>query len=142
MSSPIDELHEWNRKMIEEFHANGGKPGGAFVGSPLLLLHTIGVRTGQERINPLMYQDCGGGKVAVFATANGAPANPDWYHNLVANPTVIAEIGTEAGRFSARTATAEEREPIWSRQKQSAPAFAGFEARTDRQIPVVILEPA
>jgi len=140
MSSPIDELHEWNRKMVEEFRANGGKPGGPFAGSPLLLLHTIGVRSGRERINPLMYQDLGDGRVAVFASANGAPAHLDWFHNLVANPTVIAEIGTGARQFRAHTATGEEREPIWSRQKQG-PGFAGFKTSTDRQIPVVILEP-
>jgi hypothetical protein len=77
MSSPIDELHDWNRKMIEEFRFNGGKPGGPFAGSPLLLLHTFGARTGQERVNPLMYQDLMDGRVAVFATANGAPTHPD-----------------------------------------------------------------
>src|ERR1700730_12480869 len=141
MSWPIDELHEWNRKMVEEFRANGGKPGGPFAGSPLLLLHTIGARSGRERTNPLMYQDLRAGRVTVFASANGAPTHPDWYHNLVANPIVIAEIGTEARQFRAHTATGEERQMIWSRQMQGSPGFAGFEARTDRQIPVVILEP-
>jgi deazaflavin-dependent oxidoreductase (nitroreductase family) len=141
MSSPIDELHEWNRKMVEEFRANGGKPGGPFAGSPLLLLHTVGARTGQERINPLMYQDLMDGKVAVFATANGAPAHPDWYYNLVVNPNVNAEIGTESHRFRAYTAIGEEREEVWSRQKRDFPSFADFEEITVRQIPVVILEP-
>jgi deazaflavin-dependent oxidoreductase (nitroreductase family) len=141
MSSPIDELHEWNRKMVEEFRANGGKPGGPFAGSPLLLLHTIGARTGQERINPLMYQDLMNGKVAVFATANGAPTHPDWYFNLVVNPNVNAEIGIESRRFRAYTAFGEEREQVWSRQKQRFPSFADFDEMTDRQIPVVILEP-
>jgi deazaflavin-dependent oxidoreductase (nitroreductase family) len=141
MSSPVDELHEWNRRMIEEFRAHGGKPGGPFAGSPLLLLHTIGARTGQERINPLMYLDLNGGKVAVFATANGAPSHPDWYHNLVVNPNVSAEIGTESRRFRAYTAYGDEREEIWSRQKHDFPSFADFEASSDRQIPVVILEP-
>jgi deazaflavin-dependent oxidoreductase (nitroreductase family) len=142
MSSPTDELHQWNRKMVEEFRANGGKPAGPFAGSALLLLHTTGVRSGRERINPLMYQDLGDGRVAVFASANGAPNHPDWYHNLVANPTITAEIGTEERPFRAHTATGEERESIWSRQKQGSPGFAGFEATTDRQIPVVILEPS
>jgi deazaflavin-dependent oxidoreductase (nitroreductase family) len=141
MSSPIDELHEWNRKMVVEFRANGGKPGGPFAGSPLLLLHTIGARTGQERINPLMYQDLMEGKVAVFATANGAPTHPDWYYNLVVNPNVSAEIGSESRRFRASTALGEEREEVWSRQKLRFPSFANFEEMTVRQIPVVILEP-
>jgi deazaflavin-dependent oxidoreductase (nitroreductase family) len=141
MSSPIDELHEWNRKMVEEFRANGGKPGGPFAGSPLLLLHTIGARTGEERINPLMYQDLMNGKVAVFATANGAPTHPDWYYNLVVNPNVSAEIGIESRRFRASTALGEEREEVWSLQKLRFPSFADFEELTVRQIPVVILDP-
>ena len=142
MSSPIDELHEWNRKMIEEFRSNGGKPGGPFTGSPLLLLHTIGARSGQERVNPLMFQDLMDGKVAVFATANGAPTHPDWYFNLVVNPNVSAEIGTESRRYRASTALGEEREDVWSRQKLRFPSFADFEEMTARQIPVVILEPS
>jgi deazaflavin-dependent oxidoreductase (nitroreductase family) len=141
VSSPIDELHEWNRKMVEEFRANGGKPGGSFASSPLLLLHTIGAHTGQERVNPLMYQDLMDGKVAVFATANGAPIHPDWYFNLVVNPNVSAEIGSESRRFRASTAVGEEREEVWSRQKLRFPSFADFEKMTVRQIPVVILDP-
>jgi deazaflavin-dependent oxidoreductase (nitroreductase family) len=141
VSSPIDELHEWNRKMVEEFRANGGKPGGPFAGSPLLLLHTNGARTGEERINPLMYQDLTDGRFAVFATANGAPTNPDWYYNLVVNPNVGAEIGTESRPYRAYTAFGDEREEVWSRQKLRFPSFADFESSTVRQIPVVILEP-
>jgi deazaflavin-dependent oxidoreductase (nitroreductase family) len=127
--------------MVAEFRANGGKPGGPFAGSPLLLLHTTGARTGQERINPLMYQDLLDGRYAVFATANGAPTNPDWYNNLVVNSKVSAEVGTELGEFRAHTALGEEREEVWTRQKFRFPSFADLEARTARQIPVVILEP-
>ena len=78
MSSPIDELHEWNRKMVEDFRANGGKPGGPFAGSPLLLLHTIGARSGRERINPLMYQDLGDGR----PEPGHQHANPDLMDEL------------------------------------------------------------
>jgi deazaflavin-dependent oxidoreductase (nitroreductase family) len=141
MSPSNAQAHDWNRKTIEEFRAEGGKVGGTFEGTPLLLLHTIGARSGQERINPVMYQDLGDGRVAVFATKGGEPTHPDWYHNLVANPDVTAEIGTDTRRFRARTA-ADEREPIWTKQKQDYPGFADYEAKTDRQIPVVILEPA
>jgi deazaflavin-dependent oxidoreductase (nitroreductase family) len=141
MSSPIDELHEWNRKMVDDFRANGGKPGGPFAGSPLLLLHTKGARTGQERINPLMYQALTDERVAVFATANGAPAHPDWYFNLVVNPNVIAEIGTGSRKYRAYTAFGDEREVVWSLQKLRYPSFAEFETSTTRKIPVVILEP-
>ena len=115
--------------------------GGNFAGAPLLLLHTIGARSGLERINPIMYQDLGGGAVAVFASKGGAPTNPDWFYNLVAHPEVTAEIGAGTRQFRARTATAEERAPIWDRQKQWYPGFAEYETRTDREIPIVILEP-
>ena len=142
MSMSNDQVHEWNRKTIDEFRAEGGKVGGNFAGAPLLLLHSIGARSGQERINPMMYQDLGDGRVAVFATKGGAPTHPDWYHNLVANPDVTAEIGTDTRDFRARTAAADEREPIWTKQKQDYPGFADYEAKTDRRIPVVILEPA
>jgi len=142
MTSQTNDVHDWNRQIIDEFRANGGEVGGNFAGAPMLLLHTTGARSGQERINPMMYQDLGNGRVAVFASKAGAPTNPDWYHNLVANPDVTVEIGTETRRYRARTATAEEREPIWSTQKQRYPGFAEYEAKTSRQIPVVIFEPA
>jgi deazaflavin-dependent oxidoreductase (nitroreductase family) len=135
-------MNDWNQQIIDEFRANGGQVGGNFAGAPLLLLHTVGARSGQERIHPVMYQDLGDGRVAVFASKAGAPTNPDWYHNLVANPAVSAEIGTETKGFRARTASPAEREPIWSSQKKTYPGFAEYEANTDREIPVVVLEPA
>jgi deazaflavin-dependent oxidoreductase (nitroreductase family) len=131
----------WNEKIIEEFRANGGKVGGNFAGAPLLLLHTIGARSGRPRTNPMMYQDLGDGSVAVFASKGGADTNPDWYHNLLANPDVTAEIGTGTRRFRARTATGDERDRIWNKQKQAYPGFATYEGRTDRTIPVAILDP-
>jgi deazaflavin-dependent oxidoreductase (nitroreductase family) len=89
----------------------------------------------------MMYQDLGGGRVAVFASYAGMDVNPAWYHNLVANLDVIAEIGTEKRDVHARVATPEERTPIWATQKANYPGFAGYESKTDREIPVVILEP-
>jgi deazaflavin-dependent oxidoreductase (nitroreductase family) len=136
MSDPAD----WNRRIIEEFRANAGRVGGPFEDAPLLLLHTTGARTGRERINPTMYRDLGG-PVAVFASKAGAPSHPDWYHNLLANPEVTAEIGTDNRRFRARTATGDERARIWDQQKQDYPGFADYETKTDREIPVVILDP-
>jgi len=133
-------MSDWNTKVIEEFRANGGEVGGDFEGAPLLLLHTTGAKSGQERVNPVMYQDLGG-PVAVFASKAGASDNPDWYHNLRANPEVRVELGTETRSFRARVADVQEREPIWSKQKQDFPGFAEYEEKTDRTIPVVILEP-
>lgn len=137
----MDEVNDWNRQTIEEFRAQGGRVGGNFAGAPLLLLHTVGARSAKERVTPLMYQDVGAGRVAVFASKAGAPTHPDWYRNLVASPDVTAEIGTATRRFRARTAAPGEREPIWAKQKSEYPAFEGYEANTDREIPVVILDP-
>jgi deazaflavin-dependent oxidoreductase (nitroreductase family) len=137
----MSDVTDWNTKIIEEFRANGGHVGGNFAGAPLLLLHTVGTRSGRQRVNPVMYQDLGAA-VAVFASKAGAPTNPDWYLNLLAHPEVTAEIGDGTRRFRARVATGEERERIWSKQKQDYPGFADYEARTDREIPVVVLDPA
>ena len=141
MSSPMAHANDWNRKIIEEFRGNEGKVGGNFAGAPLLLLHTIGARSGNERISPVMYQDLGDGRLAVFASKGGAPTNPDWYHNVIAVPGVTAEIGTQTHHFRARVASSDERTPIWTKQKQDYPGFAGYEAGTEREIPVIILEP-
>ena len=132
---------DFNSKIIKEFRANGGNVGGGFEGAPLLLLHTRGARTGAERVNPMMYRKVDGG-YAVFASKAGAPTNPDWYYNLVANPQVQAEIGTGTVPMTARVASDDERDPIWSAQKSEYPGFADYETKTSRKIPVVILEPA
>jgi len=131
--------NDWNRRIIEEFRGNAGKVGGPFEGAPMLLLHHEGARTGIERVNPLVYQPVGEG-FAVFASKAGAPANPDWYHNLIANPEATVEVGEDTVRVRARVAEGEERERIWAKQKQDRPNFADYEKQTSRQIPVVILE--
>jgi deazaflavin-dependent oxidoreductase (nitroreductase family) len=133
-------MADWTSKTIEEFRANGGKVGGQFEGAPMLLLHTTGAKTGQERVNPVMYQSVPGG-YAVFATKGGAPDNPDWYHNVLTHPRVTAEIGTDTVDLLAKVAEGDERETIWSAQKAAYPGFAEYEQRTTRQIPVIILKP-
>ena len=130
---------DWNTKIIDEFRANHGKVGGNFEGAPLLLLHHTGKKTGTTRVNPMMYQKVDGG-YAVFASKGGAPDNPDWFHNLVAHPETIIEIGRETVPVRARVATGEERQLIWERQKAFYPRFAKYEQQTAREIPVVILE--
>ncbi|MGC4846187.1 nitroreductase family deazaflavin-dependent oxidoreductase [Micromonospora sp. DT15] len=134
-------MSDWNDKIIAEFRANGGQVGGQFAGAPLLLLHTVGAKSGQPRLSPMMYQTVDGG-YAVFASKGGAPSNPDWYYNLLANPKVQAEIGTDKVELVARVAAGDEREAIWSAQKVAYPGFADYERKTTRQIPVVVLEPA
>jgi deazaflavin-dependent oxidoreductase (nitroreductase family) len=130
---------DFNSKIIAEFRANGGKVGGRFEGAPVLLLHTTGAKSGQERVNPMMYQTVGDG-FAVFASKAGAPVNPDWYHNLLAHPRVKAEIGTETIELTARVADDATREPIWTEWKQAYPGFADYESKTTRQIPVILLD--
>lgn len=133
------DVNEWNRKIIEEFRANEGRVGGQFEGAPLLLLHSIGAQSGKPRINPMVYQHLGG-SYAVFASYAGAPANPAWYHNVTAHPDVEIEVGTEKIRATARVLDGAEREPVWERQKVAMPGFAEYEAKTDRIIPVVVLD--
>ena len=132
-------MDDWNKGVIDEFRANGGRVGGMFEGRPLLLLHHTGARTGIRRVTPLMYQDVGRG-YAVFASKAGADTNPDWYHNVVANPRTEVEIGTGTVGVGARVAEGDERDRIWNRQKRDYPQFAEYEARTSRVIPVIVLE--
>src|ERR1039458_2207976 len=118
----VAEAEDWNSKIIAEFRANEGKVGGQFEGAPLLLLHTVGAKSGQSRVHPMMYQDIGDDGVAVFASKAGAPTNPDWYYNLVANPRVSAEIGTGTVEGGARTAEADQGGGIWGGQRRGSPA--------------------
>jgi deazaflavin-dependent oxidoreductase (nitroreductase family) len=134
--------NDWNQRIISEFRANGGKVGGPFANSTLLLLHHKGAKSGQIRVNPLAYQQVGPNSYAVFASKGGAPTNPDWFYNLLANPDSTVEIGTETFPVKARVAQLEERDRIWSRQKERAPGFAEYEKKITRQIPVVVLERA
>jgi deazaflavin-dependent oxidoreductase (nitroreductase family) len=133
--------NDFNGKIIEEFRANGGRVGGPFQGSDVLLLHHTGARTGTERVSPLVYLPVGE-SYAVFASKAGAPTNPDWYHNLVANPETTIEVGTDTVRVVARVAEPAERDVIWERQKARVPQFAKYEeTAAPRKIPVVVLDP-
>ncbi len=137
MTSPNDR----NARIIDEFRNNNGKVGGPFQGMPMLLLHTTGAKSGIERVNPVAYQHIDDRTWAVFASKGGAPTNPDWYHNLLAHPDVTVEVGVETMPARARVATGDERERIWSKQKKNVPTFADYEVKTDREIPVVVIEP-
>jgi len=113
-----------NHQIIDEFRANGGRVRGPAEGFSLLLLHTTGARSGAARVNPVAYQ----------------PLADGWYHNVLANPETIVEIGTETVPVRARVAVGEERERIWARQKVFYPRYARYEQQTTREIPVVVLE--
>src|SRR5947209_8032276 len=93
----MNDLHDWDRQIIEEFRANGGKVGGQFAGVPLLLLTTTGAKSGQQRISPLAYLS-EGGRIYIFAGNRGAPTNPNWYHNLLAHPDVLSNSALKSSR--------------------------------------------
>ncbi len=133
------EPNDWNRKIIEEFHANKGKVGGPFEGAPLLLLTTTGAKSGQQRTTPLVYMP-DGDRMIIFASKAGAPTNPDWYHNLVAHPQVTVEVGTETLNVTAVVITGEERDRLYAKQAAINPGFAEYETKTTRKIPVIALE--
>lgn len=132
-------MSDWNTSIIDEFRANGGKVGGPVAGADMLILHTTGARSGQERVHPLVYQ-AAGDDVVIFASTYGGPKHPAWFHNLVAHPDVTVEIGAETRPAHARVAEGDERERYWARQKELRPRFAEYEAKTTRTIPVVVLE--
>jgi deazaflavin-dependent oxidoreductase (nitroreductase family) len=132
-------VNEFNRNLIGEFRAKDGKVTGVFAGAPVLLLTTTGARTGRKHTTPLVYQQ-DGDRIVVFGSKGGAPTHPAWYHNLVANPIVTVELPGETFEAKAATVEGPERERIWSAQKEIMPGFAEYEAKTDRQIPVVVLE--
>ena len=133
-------MSDWNTQIIEEFRANGGKVGGNFAGAPLLLLHTIGAKSGLERVNPMMYL-ADGDRYLVFASKAGAPVNPDWYHNLRANPRVTIEVGTQTIEADAADLVGEERTRMYDKQASLYSGFATYQENTDRVIPVVALTP-
>ena len=136
-------MTDFNQEIIEEFRANGGRVGGRFEGAPLLLLHHRGAKSGKEYVNPLMYQDLGGGSLAIFASKGGAPTNPDWFHNLRANPNTKIELGADTVDVVARVASNEDRDRIWEAQKRAYPNFAEYERSAGgRTIPVVVLDRA
>ncbi len=132
-------MDDFNTQIIDEFRANAGVVGGPFAGANMVLVHHRGAKSGVERVTPLVYRS-EGDSVVVFASKGGAPTNPDWFHNLVANPETTIEIGTETRSVRARVAEGDERTRIWEAQKVERPQFAEYEAKTDRLIPVVVLE--
>ncbi len=136
-----DDMNDWNQQVIAEFRANGGKVGGPFEGAPMVLLDHTGARTGTVRTTPLMAL-VDGDDLVIFASKAGAPDNPDWFHNLVANPDATVEFGTERFAVRARVAEGAERDDLWTRQKTAYPQFQGYEDSTSRVIPVVVLERA
>ena len=136
----MSSVNDWNKQIIEEFHANDGKVGGQFANMPLLLLHTTGAKSGQPRVNPVAYVN-DGERYVVVASKAGAPTNPDWYYNVVANPDVTVEVGTD--QFTAKATVAEEpeRSQLYEKMVAKNPGFDEYRQKTTRTIPVIILTP-
>lgn len=134
----VNPVQEWNRNIIKEFRANEGKVGGQFAGAPMALLTHTGRKSGEERTNPLVYM-ADGDRYLVFASKGGYPSHPDWYRNLIANPNATVEIGTDKFDVVATEVTDDERDRLYAKNAALRPAFAEYQEKTTRKIPVVAL---
>jgi len=131
-------MSNWNKQIIEEFRANDGKVGGHFANTTLLLLHTAGAKSGKEHVNPLVtFED--DGRLVIVASKGGAPSHPDWYYNILANPMVEVEYGTE--KFKARASVTEEpeRTELYERMENELASFKEYKKKAGRVIPVLTL---
>jgi deazaflavin-dependent oxidoreductase (nitroreductase family) len=133
--------NDWNQQIIDEFHANEGRVGGIFEGTPLLLLHHTGAKSGETRVNPLAYRSDNGNYV-IYASKAGADTNPAWYHNLKANPQASIEVGTDQFDVIASEAEGDERDRLYNAQAEAHPQFGGYQEKTTRIIPVILLTPS
>jgi len=130
--------NNWNQAIIEEFRANEGKVGGRFEGRTLLLLHTIGAKSHEPRINPVAYVK-DGERLVIIASKGGAPTNPDWYYNILAHPSVTVEAGTEQFQVEAVVTEEPERTHLYDKMVEMMPGFAEYREKTTRAIPVIVL---
>ncbi|MEM7218720.1 MAG: nitroreductase family deazaflavin-dependent oxidoreductase [Pseudomonadota bacterium] len=131
----VDKLLDFNRSVIDEFRANGGKCGGPFEGNPMVLVTMKGAKSGRELTSPLSYT-ADGDDCIVFASAGGSPKHPNWYFNLVAHPDVVIERGTERYAGRAVLVAGDEREDACAKMVAAMPRFADYQAMVDREIPV------
>jgi deazaflavin-dependent oxidoreductase (nitroreductase family) len=133
------DLNEMNRKVIAEFRETGGTAGGMFEGKPLVLVHHAGAKSGTQRIAPLvpLVDD---GRLFIFASKGGADTNPDWYHNLVANPRTVVEYGAETFDVTACELSGDERDEVFAKQVAVEPQFGEYQRNTKRIIPVFELQ--
>ena len=133
-------LQDFNRKLIDEFRANGGKVTGPFANAPLLLLTTTGAKSGKPRTIPIVFTR-DGDRYIIIASKGGAPTNPDWFHNLIAHPQATIEVGTDRFQADAVITTGDERDRLFRAQADVMPNFDEYQHKTTRVIPVVALTP-
>ncbi|AKS32083.1 nitroreductase/quinone reductase family protein [Mycolicibacterium goodii] len=141
MPDPVEfDFVTMNREVIEEFRANKGKVGGVFADQPLLILHHVGAKTGIKRLSPLatLVED---GRIFIFASKGGSDTHPDWYRNLLADPRVTVELGTETFPATATVVTGAKRDEVYAKQSALHPQFADYQRNAKRLIPVVELIP-
>lgn len=134
----MDAANDLNQKIVNEFRANDGQVGGPFSGMPLVLLATTGAKSGKQTVSPVAVTE-DGDRLLVYASAAGRPSHPAWYHNLVANPNVTVEYGTETFVARADVIMGDERDRLWREQVERAPGFGDYERKTTRTIPVIAL---
>ena len=130
---------DYNAAIIEEFRATGGHPGGDWAGTPMILIHHIGARSGIERVTPLGYLPAGDDRFAVAASNGGSPSHPDWYYNLKANPVITAEVGARTLTVIARELDDAARAELWPTLVARFPALGVYQAATARRIAVFVL---
>jgi deazaflavin-dependent oxidoreductase (nitroreductase family) len=130
---------DFDRRTVEEFRANGGRAGGVLAGTPLVLIHHIGARTGTEHVTPLAYSARGDDCIAIAASNGGSPKHPAWYHNLKANPVNTVELGARTFTATAEEQTGPARNELWSELVAEFPDLAKFAASTERSIPLFLL---
>ncbi len=135
----MSDQREYNRKLIEDFRASRGVNDGPFAGRPLLLLTTIGAKSGQHRTTPLMYVP-DGERLLIIASNAGAVAHPAWYRNLLAHPEVTVEVGADTFEASAIELEGDERRQQWDKIVASYPFFVEHQAKITREIPVIVLK--
>ncbi|UFS60375.1 nitroreductase family deazaflavin-dependent oxidoreductase [Subtercola endophyticus] len=138
--NPIDNDAEWVKKQIDEYVATDGDLTFSKSQAPLLLLTTKGRKSGVWRRTALIHGEDGGRQIIV-ASLGGAPKHPVWYLNLEANPEVYLQVGAKSFYGTARTATAEEKPALWAKMVALYPDYADYQVKTDREIPVVIIDP-
>ena len=137
---PDPNLEDFNRRIMAEFHANGGRVGGRLAGTDILILTSTGARTGQTRWHPVAYSK-DGDRYVIVASKGGGPTSPDWYHNVVANPSAVVEVGTDVINVEASVATGTERDRLFGQHAARMPQFVEYAKNTARVIPVVVLTP-
>lgn len=137
--SASDGTNDFNNRIIDEFRANEGRVGGWLAGTPMILLHDVGAKSGTERVTPLAYTPQGDGQYVIVASNGGSPRHPSWYYNLKANPRIEVEVGTEMFTVRAEELHGTVRAELWPTIVAAAPSVGEHATKTTRQIPVFVL---